>query len=214
MTISIRRHGIAIHAHFAKIAELQIGTQVSIYLDRDNYRIYLEIHPNDRFVEGAYSVCADGGGYSRSKGGKIIQCPSLLKSEKWLKQIAASKDPRDRTFLISQQQDKWISSLAPAFEQAVSKSGKIPNGTGIYRYLNASNEIVYVGRGHVGRRRNSSERKDWDLTTIEFSMLNDSVVEMKWECYWLTRYKSQFGNLPKYNRIQGVNSEKPKDGFL
>ncbi|WP_413292335.1 hypothetical protein ACLSU7_13090 [Bdellovibrio sp. HCB185ZH] len=207
-TISIRRHGIAIHSHFAKMIGLKTGTQVSIYLDRESYRISLEIHSKDRFVAGAYTVCADGGGVSKSKNGKLIQCTSMLKSEKWLYKIATSLDVRDRTFSISKYQNKWMSSLTPAFEHSVERSAKIQNGSGIYRYRNASNEIVYVGRGNIGDRKSSYERKDWDFTKIEFSILNNKTSEIEYESYWLSKHQSQFGTLPAYNRIRGVNSEK------
>ena len=103
----------------------------------------------------------------------------------------------------------WIIQLHPAFELIDTKEGNNinPEISGIYRYKNSSDEIVYIGRGKIKSRLKSDERKDWDFSTIEYSVVENEEDREKWEAYWIIRFKEENGGrLPYYNNVSG--SEK------
>ena len=64
-------------------------------------------------------------------------------------------------------------TVAPCFE-CNNESITIPEGaTGIYRYRNSDDEVIYIGRGNIRDRLRSPERKDWDIAKVEYSLIND-----------------------------------------
>ena len=104
----------------------------------------------------------------------------------------------------------WVIQLCPAFELRTDRKGSDvpPDTQGIYRYVNAKNEVVYIGRGIIRQRMNAPERKDWDFQTVEFSIVEEQADREKWEAYWINRFKEDNGGrLPYHN----VRSETSKD---
>ena len=103
----------------------------------------------------------------------------------------------------------WTVQICPAFDQRKAReSATIPSeATGIYRYVSENGEIVYIGRGGIRKRLGSPDRKDWDFDTIEYSIVINPDEQVKWETYWLNRYKEKNnGKLPLYNKVSGLES--------
>jgi hypothetical protein len=99
-----------------------------------------------------------------------------------------------------------VIQLCPAFEERRAReSADIPSDVrGIYRYLRESGEVVYIGRGEIKKRLSQPERHDWDFDRVEYSIVSDPDQQVKWEDYWITRFKeSNKGRLPIYNKIAG-----------
>ena len=102
----------------------------------------------------------------------------------------------------------WVIQLCPAFEnKRARESADIPGeAVGIYRYLR-SDEVMYIGRGGIKQRLAAPERKDWLFDKVEFSLVENPDDQLKWEAYWLARYKEDNnGELPIYNKIGGAQA--------
>jgi len=96
--------------------------------------------------------------------------------------------------------------LCPAFEERRAReSADISSDVrGIYRYVRESGEVVYVGRGEIRKRLAQPERQDWDFDRVEYSVVADPDQQVRWEDYWITRFKeANKGKLPIYNKISG-----------
>ncbi len=205
--VTIRRLAIAFNTHFTALAKLTDMTRVSVFLDRDHFRIGFEFHKNSS-DEDSYSLLADGGGGARSGGGRVIQPYALMNANPWIAAVGKIEDPRQRRFKPEwhSADKKWIISLCPAFEISVSHKSDIPSDVrGIYRYRR-DDEIVYIGRGIVRSRLQAPERKEWDFDVIEYSQLQSETEQERWESYWLDQFVKQNGKLPLYNRISGLSS--------
>jgi hypothetical protein len=127
----------------------------------------------------------------------------------WVKSV--TKLPtRERRFQPIQEGKRWVIQLFLAFEQKrACESTDIPtDARGIYRYIREGGEVACIGRGEIRKRLKSPDRNDWDFDVIEYSVVDDPDIQVKWESYWLDRYKEEHkGELPFYNRLSG-KSEK------
>jgi hypothetical protein len=80
---------------------------------------------------------------------------------------------------------------------------------GIYRYLRENGEIVYIGRGPIKARLQSPERKEWDFDVIEYSIVLNPDDQVKWEDYWIERFKADHnGERPFYNVVSGSRKHR------
>jgi hypothetical protein len=123
----------------------------------------------------------------------------------WL--VAITKQTgKDRRFTPIREGSKWVIQLCPAFEiKKARESRDLPfQDAGIYRYLRESGEIVYIGRGPIKERLRSPDRKDWDFDRIEYSIVANPDDQVKWEDYWIERFKAEHnGKRPFYNMVSG-----------
>ena len=80
---------------------------------------------------------------------------------------------------------------------------------GIYRYLRENGETVYIGRGPIKERLRCPERTDWDFDVIEYSIVPNPDEQVKWEDYWIERFKADHdGGKPFYNRVSGSRKHR------
>ena len=62
--------------------------------------------------------------------------------------------------------------------------------------------------GNIRQRLKSKERDDWDFNEIQYSLITEKDHQIKWESFWLDRYKLENkGKLPLYNKVSGIDSE-------
>lgn len=123
--------------------------------------------------------------------------------KEWIKSILNSGENQ---FKIEGNSKIWTASIAPSFENKVSRVNKdqISNkASGIYRYLDKG-EIVYIGKGHIKRRLDQPIRKDWKFDTIEFSEVQKDS-QNKWENFWIKCFENKFGIKPRENKIHGFD---------
>ena len=140
----------------------------------------------------------------------ICTSVAIVNKFSWIEAVANLPDKKDRRFFPKKEGNIWAIQLCPAFEKRNAReSANIPSGVvGIYRYVRENGEIVYIGRGNIRDRLNSPERKDWDFDTIEYSIVKDPDKQVKWETYWLNKYKQKNkGKLPFYNKVSGFESK-------
>jgi hypothetical protein len=77
---------------------------------------------------------------------------------------------------------------------------------GIYR-CKRGEEVVYIGRGPIRERYSSPERRAWEITRIEYSIVADAREQENWESHWLERYREDKGSLPIYNKIMAAKGD-------
>ena len=74
--------------------------------------------------------------------------------------------------------------------------------------MRESGEIVYIGRGEIRKRLSQPERQGWDFDRVEYSIVADPDQQVRWEDYWITRFReSNRGRLPIYNKISGSSKD-------
>jgi len=207
--ISVNPHHFGFNAMFVRMADLGPDKRVTIYADPDNLRLGFEFHTSKEdpasFKLGYQSASTAG---EKRKG---MQSTSfgLVRKYPWVKSV--TKLPtRDRRFQATQEGRLWVIQLCPAFEEKRAReSADIPtDARGIYRYVREGGEVVYIGRGEIRKRLTSPEREDWDFDVVEYSIVENPDLQVKWEGYWLEMYREEHkGERPFYNRVSG-KSEK------
>ncbi len=201
--VSVGVHHIGFNATFGKIAQLRPSTHVTVSVDSENLKIGFEFHDDNR--SNSFQLSARSG--TRSS----FQCASQGLTQKylWIGGVARL-GPRNRRFSPKKEGKLWVIQLCPAFEeQRARESADISSDVrGIYRYLRESGEVVYIGRGEIRKRLSQPERQDWDFDRVEYSVVADPDQQVRWEDYWITRFKEvNKGKLPIYNKISGSLTE-------
>jgi hypothetical protein len=116
--------------------------------------------------------------------------------------------------LLPKTESFGLSNCARRLKNGARESADIPSDVrGIYRYLRESGETVYIGRGEIRKRLSQPERQEWDFDRVEYSVVADPDQQVRWEDYWITRFKeANKGKLPIYNKISGSLREGGSEG--
>src|SRR5439155_18799209 len=120
---------------------------------------------------------------------------------------------KNRRFIPRKEGNRWVTQLCPAFEMKRARESQdlSSNDVGVYRYLRENGDIVYVGRGPIRERLRCPERKDWDFNAIEYSIISNPDEQVKWEDYWIERFKADHdGKRPFYNRVSGSGKHRER----
>ncbi len=205
--ISISSDHISFNAMFTRIAEIGPEKRVIVHIDSESRQVGFEFTTDDRSDSFALSRSS-----SDKKGKKrtgFFCSAGFIRDHPWIYSI--SKLPvRDRRFYNPRKEGQiWVIQLCPAFEERRAReSTSIPSDvSGIYRYLREDGEIVYIGRGNVKKRLCSPDRQEWDFDIVEYSVIPDPDLQIKWEEYWIQRFSKENNRLPFYNKISGFSSE-------
>ncbi len=200
--VSIGPNRISFSAVFARTAAIQPNTFVTVHVDAENLKIGFEFHVEKRNNSFGLS-------HRNGKSGAACSCISLVQKCAWIGAVA-NLEPRNRRFTPFKEGKLWVIQLCPAFEERRAReSADIPSDArGIYRYVREDGEIVYIGRGEIRKRLSQPERQDWDFDRVEYSLVADPDQQVRWEDYWITRFReSSKGRLPIYNKISGSSKE-------
>ncbi|MCY3839956.1 MAG: hypothetical protein OXH09_15105 [Gammaproteobacteria bacterium] len=146
------------------------------------------------------------------KGSKSLPAKGIVSSNDWIKAVSR-QDIADRKFEIRRYDGEvrgWSIQLMPAFEKSVvpSEIHRLENGEkGIYRYRggDSGDEVIYIGKGSVRDRfQQESQRKDWEVARIEYSIVKDDQIALEWEAFWIRRFQDENnGRLPRFNQVGG-----------
>jgi hypothetical protein len=205
--IVIRSEQFIFNGKFVRDAQLERKKGVLVLLNERQRKIAFKfldtITDND-----AYRLHADGGGEaSRKSKARAIKATNIISKTPWIKSVSihANKSLKQFTPEWNNIERQYEISLAPSFEIRVYDKSQLPSDAiGVYRYLR-QNRVVYIGKGNIRDRANSLERSSWDYDTIEYSMVHDDIDILKWEKFWLDRHNEEFGRLPEYNKISGID---------
>ena len=147
----------------------------------------------------------------RSKGTSSCSCKAkgLINSTPWIKEVA-DKGRKFDLFPYPRNQRIWVIRLMPWFELAIRPEaiGEIGDAAGVYRYRDAGGEVIYIGKGRIANRyREEPQRHDWDISTIEYSLV-PTDEQFKWEKFHLKDFaKEHSGRLPQHNFNSGQAAE-------
>lgn len=188
------------------LADLHDVHWIRIYVDPIDRLIVFKPEPGNERASECFKL-----GTSK-KGYKTLIAKKLIKDQQWIHSVA-SLTIAERRFELRRYQaeiDGWYIQLMPTFEDSIRPSEitrLTGNEKGIYRYRggNDGSEIVYIGKGAIKDRfLLEEERKGWDITNIEYSIIEDDQKALEWESYWIEHFrKSNNGRLPHFNRIGG-----------
>lgn len=197
--ISVRKHHLGFNGAFVKLADLQNFDKVQIFVDEGNYKIGFKFH---RESNPDYLTLFSDNPSHKTKATSAVQ---LVREYPFLRKIAELENRLDRQFVVTKDlQDKnlWVAQLYPAFEKSADSKSELRNLKGIYRYKRSNGEVVYIGRGSILSRVNSRDRINWDFNLIEYSIIDNSSGQAKWEAFWLNKFVEQNGKLPIYNLLK------------
>ena len=95
----------------------------------------------------------------------------------------------------------WIYAFGFASKESVNKIND--EARGIYRYIDKSDQILYIGKGLIKQRASDAERANWGIDKIEYSVIEDENKALEWESYYIDLYVTTNGLRPPFNRIKG-----------
>lgn len=205
--ITIRRGGeLAISADFVRLADIGECGRVSLFLSDDGFRLGLKFH-NDAKDDDAFTMSRDGGG-RQSGTGRLVTAGSLVRQSATINALLREARSQRRYEPQKGRDGIWVIHLAPCFERSASDPAEIErDATGIYRYRFGA-DVVYIGRGKICERARVFERREWTVSQIEYSILNDEDAERRWESHWLNDYRDRKGAWPIYNQIGGIKEKR------
>lgn len=212
--VTLRRGGFAFSAFFIRAFEVSEMTHVTIHEDRENRRLGFVFHTNASEPE-CLRLSLDGGQKRSSplKAGRFVNA-SFLMGRPWLKALLANRT--ERRFAPYKESGVFVIDLGPAFEVEITINDakdalQIPSEvTGVYRYLDGE-EITYIGRGRVRDRVQSQHREHWSFDRIQYSPLNNTKEEHRWELILLDEFETKNKRLPRENRVRGYLMRQPED---
>lgn len=193
-SITIGKEFLYFSALFVDDAKIETKKFVKVSFDDDLKKIKFKFFKDEQ--NGTIKVRGN-------RKGSFYIAGNAIYGREWIKAIAESSENR---FEVKGNSENWYVSIAPAFENKVSRvdedqiSYKV---SGIYRYLN-NGEVVYIGKGMIRRRLNQPDRKDWKFDTIEYSEVKKET-QNKWEKFWIESFENQTGKLPRENKIHGFD---------
>ena len=204
--VMISNSGISFSASFIKNKELLTMLSVEFFMDdEDQYKLLFRFY-DEEGLPNALALKKQGRG--AVSNGRTTRAQSLFSKNRVLSSIQKLDNKSSKIFDIKFDKFNkyYFISLRPSFENFVLKtnSSSLPsNAIGIYRYLDKNGDVIYIGEGVIKERLQSTERKDWEIHKIEYSILNSKDESLKWESFYIGEYTNHFGLLPPFNRISG-----------
>ncbi len=199
--IILKDNRISFNISFVKITELEKFQFVRIFTDDEERKIGFEFLKDNSDTD-TFKITGN-----REKGFYFTSKDLFEKA--WVKKV--SKMQGSNIFPVKKESKLWVIKLMPSFEHQVKRieSNKISSELkGIYRYLDANINVVYIGKGNIRKRLLEEKRSEWLFDYIEYSVIQDDELAYEWEAFWINKYReSKGGELPKYNMISGISSE-------
>jgi len=203
-TITIDKYKFHYNAFFRRQAELEKYRFVTYSVDKENKKIRFAFH--FEHTSGAFSLAR-----TNNKSTFRSYSTILINKYDWIRKTALQGKSVDRRFIAVQESPNkplWIISLIPCFEKVydIAQLSDIPlDLSGIYRYRDSQDRVIYIGKGNIRTRiREIGRLNDWDIKKIELSEIGDKHLQMEHENFWIKKFKTENNNeLPRYNKNQG-----------
>lgn len=205
--ISITRSGIGFSSKFIVNQKLEAMESVSFgTIETDPFVLAFKFYEQVGARNSLQLLTQGRGNYTSN--GRTVKARELFSKAPILQKLAEEKEKLEVHF--DKFEKFFFVRLRPVFESSClfSARNKIPDdASGIYRYLNMTGDIVYIGKGVIKARAGCQERRDWDVKTIEYSEINDDDESYRWEAHYLEDFRLVNGSLPRYNRVPGHTSK-------
>lgn len=205
--ISVARDRFNFNAALIRAAGLREGGGVIVHVDPATYRVAFEftaststgalaLRPINRRRPASGMYCA-----SRGVG---TQYP-------WIARIGFLPDRDARRFPAQCVQGYWVIHLSHDFSGTAPRSGAgIPDGAeGLFRFVDARGDVVYIGSGRIGESVASPEAAGWAFDHVQYSIITDEIERAKRKAFWLAQFKAaNSGKLPRYNQLRPLRSAR------
>lgn len=202
--VSLRQGRFHYNATFARLADFEKKKCVIYYIDSETREIGFEFLAESDDTD-AYTL-EDRGGPAKFRS----SANELIKKNVWIRSVATPGLQAPGSFEAKKTGKLWVVRLCPAFEYSVLRDNMsdIPaDAKGIYRYINKSGLVLYIGKGAIRRRAQEPERLEWNFDSIEYSLIENENDQFEWEAFWIDQYQEKnAGELPAYNRQGGNKS--------
>ncbi len=203
-TLTISKSGISFSSKFIKSHKLEHKEGIEFFEDTDN-----EYTLGFRFLDETGKPGTLALMVKKGSSGKSLKATELINKKKVLYKIRKDPFKENRMFEIKEsREDKtmFYIDLAPIFENSISFSdvkNLSDDTTGIHRYLDENNSVIYIGKGQIKNRTKSPERDEWGIGTIEYSIIDDDNMMFEWEEHHIARFVNQNGRKPAFNVQMG-----------
>ena len=207
-TVVLTSSGFSFSAAFIKNHKLEQKRSVKILRDDENaYWIGFKFF-DEQFVENSVALINRQGNSGKTTAARSVKAGQLYSASPVLRSLRDADSKTARTFSLRWNVTNRIyyADLRPNFERKIpfeERNTLDSDLRGIYRYRNASNEIIYIGKGVIRDRAMSPERENWQINSIEFSVCSSEEDSYKWESFYLEDYERQNGRIPVMNKIKG-----------
>lgn len=210
--LTISKSGINFSAVCVRNYGLESKGGISfLHDDEDPYFLGFRFHASQR----GFNVLAI---QSQSRGpgagsGFFIKAAELINKNSILKRVQSLKNKSDRTFeiFLNKAEDYYYIFLKPVFELSatwINRNKINDDARGIYRYIDKNDQILYIGKGLIKQRASDSERANWGIDKIEYSVIEDENKALEWESYYIDLYVATNGLRPPFNRIKGHSNKE------
>jgi len=205
--LTLLKDSITFSAEFIINNNLQKCRSVKMLIDDDDpYFLGMRFF-NESDIDGCLTLLKNN---ARSTANtRTVKSTGLYRAHKLLHLLSKQEDKRLRSFDVVKDidEDFFKIYLRPMFENRSLWESRnlIKPGIGIYRYLDSTDSVVYIGKGNVRDRANAQTRSDWGITEIQYSILKADEECFKWEAFYLEEFVKATGSLPAFNRIKGVS---------
>ena len=198
--IRLTSSGFYFSADFMKNNHLTKSSSVRFYVFDDNqYKFGVEFSNSSDFAAG-YSLVRTGAAINAC----MTKPRSFVSNYPVLREMIVDKNNKNRFKISYDKLEKcYVFNIVPAFEYKDTPDN-IPDGAvGIYRYRDINDNVIYIGRGNIKDRLKSSERKNWAINAVEYSLIKSKDDMIKYESFHLNEYKAIYNKLPELNSISG-----------
>lgn len=177
------------------------------FLTEKEYQTMLKNNP---FTDGVHALVQDGGSKGKNRTGNsfAIGCGRLIDNTPWLKAISKQRASKLKRFTPEEagKSGAYVIKFMPSFENESDAHfcGIDVNTKGIYCYLAANGETLYIGQGAIKNRFKAHKaQKDIPAKTFKWTVIADEQQRLMAESHHLKAFVAQNGRLPTYNRVAG-----------
>ena len=206
--VTITKNGVFFSADFMEKNNLNNNTWCQFFtFDEDEHKFGVSFSIDKN--EGSYALMNTmKGKYRHANKGRNTRAGAFINGIPVLREIAKKKGGGRFEVKLDKRDDCFTFKVIPSFEIS-KKPDDIPNDiTGIYRYLSKDKHIIYIGEGNIKNRLKESQREDWEINKVEYSVVNDKEERRKYESFHLDEYKKEYGALPPMNIVAGKRKNK------
>lgn len=203
--LTLSRESLSFNAEFISTNNLQKCKSVKMLFDDDDpYFLGMQFFDSAN-VDNCLALQANK---ERLGATRRVKAMGLYNRHKLALIASKEKDIKLRAFEIVKDVDEDFFKiyLRPMFENRVlwESKNEIKPGIGIYRYIDNTDAVVYIGKGNIRDRASSQIRSEWGITEIQYSLLKEDEQCFKWEAFYLEEFLKINGALPAFNRIKGI----------
>ena len=200
ITINKSGKGIRFSAEFCKRNNLKNHKYVQFYTFTENEFKFAVIFSEEQ-TEGSFVLNKNG--QRSSFNGLCVNANSFVKNTPVLKHNS-KESAVSYELSFDKEYNAYYFNILPSFEQRTTNVKNIhPELKGIYRLRDCEDNIIYIGKGNIKDRVKSHIEKDWDITTIEYSEVDDPILRSDSETIHLRNFEKNYMRKPLHNIIGG-----------